>query len=62
MPITFVQFLQLFDPYLIFFGRRLILFYWTHEHTKHQSAENMHFGFFIVHFQASAIQNHFEHC
>jgi len=45
MLITFVQFLQLFDPYLIFFGRRIILFHRTHEHTKHQSAENLHFGF-----------------
>jgi hypothetical protein len=45
MPITFVQFLQLFDPCLIFFSRRLILFHQTHEHTEHQSAENLHFGF-----------------
>jgi len=45
MPITFVQFLQLFDPCLIFFSRRLILFHQTHEHTEHQSSENLHFGF-----------------
>jgi len=45
MPITFVQFLELFDPYLILFGRRLILFHQTHEHAKHQSAENLQFIF-----------------
>jgi hypothetical protein len=41
-PVVTTAIWSLFD---FFSGKRLILFHWTHEHTKHQSSENLHFGF-----------------
>jgi hypothetical protein len=59
MPITFVQFLQLFDPYLSLFGRRLIFFirHMNTQSTRMQKICNL--VFVIMHFQALLIQNHF---